>query len=34
MVNFEEEILESKFGDEYLEYKRKVTKWLPIPNKK
>lgn len=34
MVNFEENILESMFGDEYLEYKKKVPKWIPNPFKK
>ena len=31
MVNFEESILEHKFGDQYLEYKKKVPKWIPNP---
>jgi len=29
MVNFEESILEQKFGDQYIEYKNKVPKWIP-----
>ncbi|MFX1257912.1 MAG: methyltransferase family protein [Promethearchaeota archaeon] len=29
MVNYEEHILEEIFGDEYLEYKNKVPKWIP-----
>jgi protein-S-isoprenylcysteine O-methyltransferase Ste14 len=34
MVNFEEKILEEMFGDKYLEYKKKVPKWIPNPIKK
>ncbi len=34
MVNFEEKILESMFGEQYLEYKQKVPKWFPNPFKK
>jgi len=34
MVNFEEKILESMFGEQYLEYKKKVPKWFPNPFKK
>ncbi len=34
MVNFEEKILENLFGNEYLEYKAKVPKWIPNPFKK
>ena len=29
MVNFEENILEKMFGKDYLEYKKKVPKWIP-----
>jgi protein-S-isoprenylcysteine O-methyltransferase Ste14 len=29
MVNFEEDILEEMFGQAYLEYKKKVPKWIP-----
>ncbi len=33
IVDFEENILEEKFGEEYGEYKKKVPKWLPhIPS--
>ena len=34
MVNFEENILENMFGEEYLRYKNKVSKWIPNPFKK
>ncbi|MFX0021260.1 MAG: methyltransferase family protein [Candidatus Hermodarchaeota archaeon] len=34
MVNFEEKILENIFGDEYKEYKSRVSKWIPNPLKK
>ena len=34
MVNFEEEILENMFGEQYLEYKKKVPKFIPNPFKK
>lgn len=34
MVNFEEHILENMFGEEYLNYKKKVSKWIPNPFKK
>jgi protein-S-isoprenylcysteine O-methyltransferase Ste14 len=34
MVNFEEEILENIFGEEYKEYKKKVPKWMPNPFKR
>jgi len=34
MVNFEEKILENLFGNEFLDYKAKVPKWLPNPFKK
>ncbi len=33
MVNFEEKILESSFGDQFLEYKKKAGKWFPNPFK-
>ena len=29
MVNFEEDILEEMFGEDYIEYKKKVPKWIP-----
>ena len=29
MVNYEEKVLESIFGDQYLEYKVKTPKWIP-----
>ncbi|TFG23628.1 MAG: isoprenylcysteine carboxylmethyltransferase family protein [Promethearchaeota archaeon] len=29
MVNYEEKKLEKMFGNEYLEYKKKVPKWIP-----
>ena len=29
MVNFEEDILEEMFGKEYIEYRKKVPKWIP-----
>jgi protein-S-isoprenylcysteine O-methyltransferase Ste14 len=29
MVNFEEKILERLFGDQFLEYKSNVPKWIP-----
>jgi len=29
MGNYEEQKLEQKFGEEYLEYTRKVPKWIP-----
>ncbi|MCK4688331.1 MAG: isoprenylcysteine carboxylmethyltransferase family protein [Candidatus Lokiarchaeota archaeon] len=34
MVNFEEKILENMFDTQYLEYKKKVSKWIPNPFKK
>lgn len=34
MVNYEEKILEDIFGDEYREYKSKVSKWIPNPFRK
>jgi len=33
MANFEEKILENLFGEQFLEYKKKVGKWLPNPLK-
>ena len=33
MVNFEQNILEKMFGDDFLEYKKKVPKWFPNPFK-
>ncbi len=29
LANAEEQLLEEKFGDEYLEYKKRVGKWIP-----
>ncbi len=29
MANYEEKVLEELFGEEYLEYKKKVPKWFP-----
>ena len=34
MVKFEEKILENMFGEEYLNYKKKVSKWIPNPFKR
>jgi len=34
MVNFEEQILENMFGEQYLEYRKKVPKFIPNPFKK
>jgi protein-S-isoprenylcysteine O-methyltransferase Ste14 len=34
MVNYEEELLENMFGEDYKEYKTKVPKWIPNPFKK
>ncbi|MFX1595877.1 MAG: methyltransferase family protein [Promethearchaeota archaeon] len=34
MVNFEESILENMFGEQYLEYKKKVSKFIPNPIKR
>ncbi len=34
MVNFEEKILENMFDTQFLEYKKKVPKWIPNPFKK
>ena len=34
MVNFEENILKSKFGEEYRQYQKSVPKWIPNPFKK
>jgi protein-S-isoprenylcysteine O-methyltransferase Ste14 len=31
IVRFEEGVLESTFGDEYLSYKRRTPRWLPHP---
>jgi protein-S-isoprenylcysteine O-methyltransferase Ste14 len=31
IVRFEEGVLESTFGDEYLAYKRRTPRWLPRP---
>jgi protein-S-isoprenylcysteine O-methyltransferase Ste14 len=31
IVRFEEGVLESTFGDEYLDYKRRTPRWLPRP---
>ena len=33
MVNFEEKILQDMFGNQFLEYKKKVPKWIPNPFK-
>lgn len=33
MVNYEENLLEQLFGEEYLEYKKKTSKWVPFPFK-
>ena len=30
LANFEENLLEERFGEEYLEYKKSVRKWLPV----
>ncbi|MHA2378194.1 MAG: methyltransferase family protein [Candidatus Thorarchaeota archaeon] len=30
MASYEERLLEERFGEELLEYKKKVRKWLPI----
>ncbi|MFX1313281.1 MAG: methyltransferase family protein [Promethearchaeota archaeon] len=34
MVSFEEKILENMFGDQFIDYKKKVSKWIPNPFKK
>ena len=34
MVNFEEKVLENMFGEQYLEYKKNVPKFIPNPFKK
>ncbi len=34
MVNYEERILENLFGEDYLEYRNSVSKWIPNPFKK
>ncbi|MFX1499816.1 MAG: methyltransferase family protein [Promethearchaeota archaeon] len=33
MVNFEQNILENMFGENFLEYKKRVPKWFPNPFK-
>ena len=33
MVNFEERILEARFGQEYKSYQKSVPKWIPNPFK-
>ena len=30
LANDEEQRLETKFGDEYLAYKKRVGKWIPL----
>jgi protein-S-isoprenylcysteine O-methyltransferase Ste14 len=30
IVDYEENVIEEKFGEEYREYKKKVPKWLPF----
>ena len=30
LANFEENLLEARFGEEYLKYKKSVRKWLPV----
>ncbi|MFX1264868.1 MAG: methyltransferase family protein [Promethearchaeota archaeon] len=30
LANYEERLLEERFGEEFLEYKKKVRKWLPL----
>ena len=34
MVNYEEKVLEKLFGEAYLKYKKRVSKWIPNPFKK
>jgi len=34
MANFEENLLENMFSDEYIQYKKRVSKWIPNPFKK
>jgi protein-S-isoprenylcysteine O-methyltransferase Ste14 len=34
MVNFEENILENDFGNDYRRYKERVPKWIPNPFRK
>lgn len=34
MVNYEENVLEKKFGKEYVDYKIKVPKWVPSIKKR
>lgn len=31
IVRYEEGVLESIFGDEYLAYKRRTPRWMPVP---
>ena len=33
MVNYEEKELEKLFGEDYLKYKKSVSKWIPNPFK-
>ena len=30
LANYEESLLEERFGNEYLEYKKNVRKWIPV----
>jgi len=30
LANYEEHLLEERFGTEYLEYKKRVRKWIPV----
>jgi len=30
LANYEENLLEERFGSEYLEYKKNVRKWIPL----
>jgi len=30
LANFEETLLEERFGNDYLEYKKNVRKWIPV----
>ena len=34
MANFEENLLENMFGEEYINYKYRVPKWIPNPFKR